>query len=112
MEMFFTQYGITIEKRIADDKMRYIVLDMEWNQPYAPKCVDRAPFPLIGEIIQIGAVMLEEQADELAEFFQLVWIPQSANCGGGMSIKRSSLCWNYKTSAFRFLPKMAERLRY
>ncbi len=38
--------------------MNYVVLDMEWNQPYAPKCVDRAPFPLIGEIIQIGAVML------------------------------------------------------
>ncbi|MBR6708562.1 MAG: exonuclease, partial [Clostridia bacterium] len=43
--------------------MKYIVLDMEWNQPYAPKCVDRASFPLIGEIIQIGAVMLDEQAD-------------------------------------------------
>lgn len=41
--------------------MNYIVLDMEWNQPYAPKCVDRAPFPLIGEIIQIGAVMLAEK---------------------------------------------------
>ncbi len=26
--------------------------------------------------------VLEAQADELAEFFQLVWIPQSANCGG------------------------------
>ncbi len=43
--------------------MNYIVLDMEWNQPYAPKCVDRAPFPLIGEIIQIGAVMLAETDD-------------------------------------------------
>lgn len=42
--------------------MNYIVLDMEWNQPYAPKCVDRLPFPLIGEIIQIGAVMLSENA--------------------------------------------------
>lgn len=42
--------------------MNYIVLDMEWNQPYAPKCVDRLPFPLIGEIIQIGAVMLSETA--------------------------------------------------
>ena len=26
--------------------------------------------------------VLESQADEFAEFFQLVWIPQSANCGG------------------------------
>ena len=25
---------------------------------------------------------LEGQADELAEFFKLVWIPQSGNCGG------------------------------
>ena len=25
---------------------------------------------------------LEAQADELAEFYKLVWIPQSADCGG------------------------------
>ena len=28
---------------------------------------------------------LESQADELAEFFKLVWIPQSANTGLAMS---------------------------
>ena len=27
---------------------------------------------------------LEAQADELAEFFTLVWVPQSANCGGNV----------------------------
>ncbi|MBQ8397200.1 MAG: exonuclease domain-containing protein [Clostridia bacterium] len=45
--------------------MNYIVLDMEWNQPYAPVCVERAPFPLIGEIIQIGAVMLSDDGGRL-----------------------------------------------
>lgn len=46
-------------------RMNYIVLDMEWNQPYAPVCVERAPFPLIGEIIQIGAVMLSDDGGKL-----------------------------------------------
>ena len=42
---------------------------------------------------------LERQADELAEFFKLVWIPQSANCGG-TSMGYDDLYWftNYNSS--------------
>ena len=42
---------------------------------------------------------LESQADELAEFFKLVWIPQSAYCGG-TSMGYDDLYWftNYNSS--------------
>ena len=45
-------------------------------------------------------VKLEAQADELAEFFKLVWIPQSANCGSGTSMGYDDLYWftNYNSS--------------
>ena len=36
---------------------------------------------------------LESQADELAEFFKLVWIPQSASCGSGTSMGYDDLYW-------------------
>lgn len=44
--------------------------------------------------------VLEAQADELAEFFQLVWIPQSGNCGGGTSMGYDDKYWftNYNSS--------------
>ncbi len=50
--------------------MYYIVLDLEWNQPWpgSPSAQKQLPVPIHGEIIQIGAVrMLEDQtvADEL-----------------------------------------------
>jgi len=43
---------------------------------------------------------LESQADELAEFFKLVWIPQSASCGGGTSMGYDDMYWftNYNSS--------------
>ena len=43
--------------------------------------------------------VLEAQADEFAEFFKLVWIPQSANCGG-TSMGYDDLYWftNYNSS--------------
>ncbi|MCF0244525.1 MAG: alpha-amylase [Bacteroidaceae bacterium] len=43
---------------------------------------------------------LESQADELSEFFQLVWIPQSANCGGSQSMGYDDFYWfsNYNSS--------------
>ena len=43
---------------------------------------------------------LEAQADELSEFFQLVWIPQSGNCGGGTSMGYDDKYWftNYNSS--------------
>ena len=42
---------------------------------------------------------LESQADELSEFFNLVWIPQSASCGG-QSMGYDDLYWfsNYNSS--------------
>ncbi|MBR5673264.1 MAG: chitobiase/beta-hexosaminidase C-terminal domain-containing protein [Muribaculaceae bacterium] len=42
---------------------------------------------------------LESQSDELAEFFKLVWIPQSANCGG-TSMGYDDLYWftNYNST--------------
>ncbi len=42
---------------------------------------------------------LESQADELADYFNLVWIPQSANCGG-TSMGYDDLYWfsNYNSS--------------
>ena len=44
---------------------------------------------------------LETQADELAEFFNLVWVPQSASCGGYSSMGYDVQYWfsNY-SSAF------------
>ena len=43
---------------------------------------------------------LESQADELAEFFNLVWIPQSAYCSGYTSMGYDPLYWfsNYNSS--------------
>ncbi|MCF0203497.1 MAG: chitobiase/beta-hexosaminidase C-terminal domain-containing protein [Bacteroidaceae bacterium] len=45
-------------------------------------------------------VKLEKQADEFAEFFNLIWIPQSASCGGGQSMGYDDLYWftNYNSS--------------
>ncbi len=42
---------------------------------------------------------IESQADELAEYFNLVWLPQSANCGG-LSMGYDDLYWfsNYNSS--------------
>ena len=36
--------------------MNYIVLDMEWNQPFNMKSMIKKPLMLHGEIVQIGAV--------------------------------------------------------
>lgn len=43
---------------------------------------------------------LEAQADDLAPYFSLVWIPQSANCGSGNSMGYDDLYWfsNYNSS--------------
>ncbi len=41
--------------------MDYIVLDMEWNQPYYAKQIIKKPVKLYGEIVQIGAVKLDSE---------------------------------------------------
>lgn len=48
--------------------MTYIVLDMEWNQPYNQRQMVKEPVSLSGEIIQIGAVKLDETCGILDTF--------------------------------------------
>lgn len=48
--------------------MNYIVLDMEWNQPYCLKMRIEKPIVLHGEIVQIGAVKLDENFNVLDTF--------------------------------------------
>ena len=54
--------------------MQYIVLDLEWNQPWpgSPSSKKVLPSPIRGEIIQIGAVRLSEDQQVIDEFTQLV----------------------------------------
>ena len=57
--------------------MQYIVLDMEWNQPWPGSYTAKRPLPspIRGEIIQIGAVrMLADQT--LADEFQVLVSPK------------------------------------
>lgn len=57
--------------------MQYIILDLEWNQPWpgSPSSQKTLPVPIHGEIIQIGAVrMLEDQT--LADEFQILVLPK------------------------------------
>lgn len=56
--------------RWQDKDMKYIVFDLEWNQSPSGKedSVDRLPF----EIIEIGAVKLDDSFQELGQFHRLV----------------------------------------
>ena len=57
--------------------MNYIVLDMEWNQPWpgSPSSRKVLPVSIRGEIIQIGAVrVLEDQS--IADEFQILIRPK------------------------------------
>ena len=56
--------------------MQYIILDLEWNQPWpgSPSSKKTLPVPIHGEIIQIGAVrMLEDQT--IGDEFQILVRP-------------------------------------
>lgn len=57
--------------------MQYIVLDMEWNQPWpgSPTAKKPLPSPLRGEIVQIGAVRVTG-AQEVADEFQILIRPK------------------------------------
>ena len=57
--------------------MDYIVLDMEWNQPWpgSPSAKKVLPVQIRGEIIQIGAVRVTE-AQEVADEFQVLIKPK------------------------------------
>ncbi len=57
--------------------MDYIVLDMEWNQPWpgSPTAQKAAALHFRGEIIQIGAVRIRDE-HELADEFQILIRPK------------------------------------
>ena len=48
--------------------MQYIILDLEWNQPLSKQQMVRTPFKLRGEIIQIGAVKVDENMQTIDTF--------------------------------------------
>ena len=48
--------------------MNYIVMDMEWNQAVSRRRLVTAPVTLNGEIVQIGAVKINENLEELDRF--------------------------------------------
>lgn len=48
--------------------MNYIILDMEWNQAPCAERTIRKPVPLTGEIIQMGAVKLNERFEIVDDF--------------------------------------------
>ena len=54
--------------------MNYIVLDMEWNQPWpgSPSSRKVLPVQIRGEIIQIGAVRVTEDQQVAGEFQVLI----------------------------------------
>ena len=54
--------------------MNYIVLDMEWNQPWpgSPSSKKVLPVQIRGEIIQIGAVRISQDQQVLDEFQVLI----------------------------------------
>lgn len=54
--------------------MQFIVLDLEWNQPWpgSPSAKKVLPSPIRGEIIQIGAVRLSEQGEISDEYQTLI----------------------------------------
>ena len=56
--------------------MDYIVLDMEWNQPWpgSPSSKKVLPVTIRGEIIQIGAVRLTEGGQVLLDTDRLLFV--------------------------------------
>ena len=54
--------------------MNYIILDMEWNQGYPGQlvCIGDTRRALTGEIIQIGAVKLNDSFQIVDRYVQLV----------------------------------------
>ena len=47
--------------------MYYVILDLEWNNTY-----DRKTRGFINEIIEIGAVLLDESLNEVSRFSRLI----------------------------------------
>lgn len=55
--------------------MNYIVLDLEWNQPFSNKTAIKSPVFLKGEIVQIGAVKLDDSF-KVIDTFKMFIRPQ------------------------------------
>ena len=57
--------------------MQYIILDMEWNQPWpgSYSAKKALPSPMRGEIVQIGAVRMTQE-QQVADEFQILIRPQ------------------------------------
>ena len=57
--------------------MQYIILDMEWNQPWPGSYSAKKPLPspMRGEIVQIGAVRMT-QDQQVADEFQILIRPK------------------------------------
>ncbi len=59
--------------------MDYIIFDLEWNQPPTPEAAVTEPMYVSGEIIQIGAVKLNEAfevIDELRLYIRPIYYPK------------------------------------
>ena len=52
--------------------MNYIIFDLEWNQSSAAERIDDNGQPLPFEIVEIGAVKLNESRDMISEFSELI----------------------------------------
>ena len=48
--------------------MNYIVIDLEWNQPFNKKCMVKKPLLLHGEIFEIGAVKIDSDLKIIDSF--------------------------------------------
>ena len=48
--------------------MNYVILDMEWNRPERDEDLLREPFVFDSEIIEIGAILLNEDFEAAEEF--------------------------------------------
>ena len=48
--------------------MEYVILDLEWNQPVSRSRMVKSPIRLSGEIIQMGAVKVNEKLEILDTF--------------------------------------------
>ena len=57
--------------------MNFVVLDMEWNQPWpgSPSAKKTLPVAIRGEIIQIGAVRIADHT-RVADEFQIMIKPK------------------------------------
>ena len=68
-------YNVKSYPRERSVNMNYIIFDLEWNQPADVDATVTEPLYLPGEIIEIGAVKLNEQFQPIDELRTLV-IPQ------------------------------------